>query len=122
TGFAVGQLREFVLLLREIGWFNAAAAAARAVDAVDAIDRGTRGLDALLDELDGLDPAVRDLPDSDAAMLFQTFDQRALRAGLVLATRHGPDPGLLRLLRDDPRIRRALSVEDAAALAAALSR
>jgi hypothetical protein len=118
---AVARLRDFAVELRGTVP-EVAAPARRTADAVDAVDRGAETFPAVEEAARSFGQASLDVADERLRAVLASFASRALRAGFVTAALRGPTPELQRQLAEDGVLRRALSAEDADALAAWLDR
>lgn len=117
----LGRLRDFVAELQDVAP-AAVPPARRLTEAVDAADRGASGFHEVKEAARPLNVALLDIEDQSVSELVGRFSRRALRAGFILSALREPSPRLAAYLTEDAELRRALSVEDADALAALLDR
>ncbi|MGA0059831.1 MAG: protein kinase domain-containing protein, partial [Planctomycetota bacterium] len=117
----LARLRDFVAELQGVAP-AAVPPARRLAEAVDAADRGASGFLEVKEAARPLNVALLDIEDQGVSELVGRFSRRALRAGFIVSALREPSSRLGSYLIEDPELRRALSVEDADALAALLER
>lgn len=117
TALSIARLRDFAAELKRLDEDQLVAAASECVAAIDRVDRGASGFVAVADAVDHFGRVAAESARGRLAPALNAFRHRALRAGFVTAAMREPSAELARRLQEDPQLRRALSAEDADALA-----